>query len=95
EEANSRQSWKDVTSSSKPFINRIKKEVKEYAAPSTCHNFTILKKDNKYNIAFHCRLEKDMKVDQAHSVITMLEDIIRKKFKNIIKILIHVEPDKR
>lgn len=95
EEANSRQSWKDVTSSSKPFINRIKKEVKEYAAPSTCHNFTILKKDNKYNIAFHCRLEKDMKVDQAHSVITMLEDIIRKKFKNIEEISIHVEPDKR
>ena len=95
EEANSRQSWKDITSSSKPFINRIKKEVKEYAAPSTCHNFTILKKDNKYNIAFHCRLEKDMKVDQAHSVITMLEDIIRKKFKNIEEISIHVEPDKR
>ncbi|MCJ7471234.1 MAG: cation-efflux pump [Actinobacteria bacterium] len=95
EEANSRQSWKDITSSSKPFINRIKKEVKEYAAPSTCHNFTILKKNNKYNIAFHCRLEKDMKVDQAHSVITMLEDIIRKKFKNIEEISIHVEPDKR
>jgi cation diffusion facilitator family transporter len=95
EEANSRQSWKDITSSSKPFINRIKKEVKEYAVPSTCHNFTILKKDNNYNIAFHCRLEKDLKVDQAHSVITILEDIIRKKFKNIEEISIHVEPDKR
>lgn len=95
EEANIRQSWKDVTASSKSFINRIKKEVKEYAAPSTCHNFTILKKDNNYNIAFHCRLEKDLKVNQAHSVTTNVEDIIRKKFKNIEEISIHVEPEKK
>ena len=95
EEANIRQSWKDITIDSKPFIDRIKKEIKEYAVPSTCHNFTILKKDNYYNIAFHCRLEKDMKVDQAHSVITAIEDIIRKKFKNIEEISIHVEPDKK
>ncbi len=95
EEANIRQSWKDVTDSSKSFINRIKKEVKEYTVPSTCHNFTILKKDNNYSIAFHCRLEKDLKVDQAHSVATIIENIIRKKFKNIEEISIHVEPDKK
>jgi len=95
EEANTRQTWKDVTSSSKSFINRIKKEIKEYAVPSTCHNFTILKKDNNYNIAFHCRLEKDLKVDQAHSVATIIENIIRKKFKNTEEIAIHVEPNKK
>jgi len=95
EEANIKESWKDITIDSKSFIDRIKKEVKEYAVPSTCHNFTILKKDNNYNIAFHCRLEKNLKVDQAHSVTTILEDIIRKKFKNIEEISIHVEPDKR
>ena len=95
EETNIRQSWKDVPIDSKSFINRIKKEVVKYAVPSTCHNFTILKKDNNYNIAFHCRLEKYLKVDQAHSVITAIEDIIRKKFKNIEEISIHVEPDKK
>ena len=94
EEANIKQSWKDITADSKSLINRIKKEVKEYAVPSTCHHFTILKKDNNYNIAFHCRLEKDLKVGQAHSVVTMIEDIIRKKFKNIEEISIHVEPNK-
>ena len=94
EEANIKQSWKDITADSKSLINRIKKEVKEYAVPSTCHNFTILKKDNNYNIAFHCRLEKDLKVGQAHSVVTMIEDIIRKKFNNIEEISIHVEPNK-
>jgi len=34
-------------------------------------------------------------VGQAHSVITTIEDVIRKKFKNIEEISIHVEPDKR
>jgi len=94
EEANIKESWKDITAGSESFINRIKEEIKEYAAPSTCHNFTILKRDNNYNIAFHCRLEKDLNVGQAHSVITIIENIIRKKFKNIDEISIHVEPNK-
>jgi divalent metal cation (Fe/Co/Zn/Cd) transporter len=94
EEINIKQSWKDITVDSKAFINSIKKEVKEYVVPASCHNFTILKKDNNYNIAFHCRLEKNLKVGQAHSVITTLESIIRKKFNNIEGISIHVEPDK-
>ena len=94
EEANIKESWKDITAGSESFINRIKEEIKEYAAPSTCHNFTILKRDNNYNIAFHCRLEKDLNVGQAHSVITIIENIIRKKFKNIDQISIHVEPNK-
>jgi divalent metal cation (Fe/Co/Zn/Cd) transporter len=95
EEANIKESWKDITPGSESFINRIKKEIKQYAVPSTCHNFTILKKDKNYNIAFHCRLKKDLKVGQAHSIITKMEDIIRKKFNYIEEISIHVEPDKK
>ncbi len=95
EEANIKESWKDITPGSESFINQIKKEIKQCAVPSTCHNFTILKKDKNYNIAFHCRLEKDLKVGQAHSIITRMEDIIRKKFSYIEEISIHVEPDKK
>jgi len=95
EEANIRQSWKDITAISKLFIDCIKEEIKEYAVPSTCHNFTILKKEKSYSIAFHCRLDKNLNVGQAHSVVTIIEDMIRVKFKkNIEEISIHVEPNK-
>lgn len=93
EETKIKESWKDITVDSRLFIDLIKQAIKEYVLPSMCHNFTILERNNSYNIAFHCRLEKDLNVSQAHSVITILERIIRKKFKNIGEISIHVEPD--
>ncbi|MCJ7665742.1 MAG: cation diffusion facilitator family transporter, partial [Actinobacteria bacterium] len=93
EETKIKESWKDITVDSRLFIDLIKQAIKDYVLPSMCHNFTILERNNSYNIAFHCRLEKDLNVSQAHSVITILERIIRKKFKNIGEISIHVEPD--
>ena len=93
EETNVKESWKDVTADSKLFIDNMRQEIKEYIVPSTCHNFTILERNNCHNIAFHCRLEKNLDVGHAHSVITAVEGIIRKKFDNIGEISIHVEPD--
>ena len=43
-----------------------------------------------------CMLEKEKaKNIELSNRIVILEDIIRKKFKNIEEISIHVEPDKR
>jgi len=53
----------------------------------------LLEKEGSYNLAFHCRLEKDLDIKKAHSIITKIEDNIKKKFKNISEIVIHVEPE--
>ena len=71
---------------------KIKKEVSLYTNPETCHNFTILEKNGVCNLAFHCRLEKNLDVKQAHTVITEMENGIKRKFKNINEVLIHMEP---
>jgi len=86
------ENWNDITKKSERFISDIKKEVSLYTNPETCHNFTILEKDGTYNLAFHCRLEKNLDVKQAHTVITEMENGIKRKFKNINEVLIHMEP---
>ena len=92
EESRGKESFRDITSNSLQLIEKIKAEISKYVDPDTCHNFTILEKKNIYNIAFHCRLNKKLKVEQAHMIITSAEDLIKKKINNIGDISIHVEP---
>ena len=93
EDSRSSESWTDITEKSEKVISDIKDEVSLYVSPETCHNFTLLEKEGSYNLAFHCRLEKDLDIKKAHSIITKIEDNIKKKFKNISEIVIHVEPE--
>jgi divalent metal cation (Fe/Co/Zn/Cd) transporter len=92
EEQKERQAFTDITSASKRLMEEIKNAISDYIDPQTCHNFTILKSGNKYNIAFHCRLNPKLKVDQAHFIITSVEGLIRENLKDIGDLAIHVEP---
>jgi len=69
--------------------------ISEYIDPDTCHNFTILKCGKKYSIAFHCRLNQELKIDQAHGIITSVEGLIRENISNIGDLAIHVEPSQQ
>jgi len=92
EDSKSSEEWNDMTVKSNELISKIKEEISTYVNPETCHNFTVLKKGNLYSLAFHCRLNKDLNVKKAHFIITGIEDDIKRKFKNIKEISIHVEP---
>ena len=92
EDYRSSEYWNDVTKESKSLISEIKKEISLYVDPGTCHNFTVLEKDKLHILAFHCRLKRNVNIKEAHSVITKIEDDIKKKFRNICGISIHVEP---
>lgn len=86
------ENWNDITMESDNFILDIKKEVSLYTDPETCHNFTILEKGGLRNIAFHCRLRNNPDIKKAHAIITGLENEIKRKFKNVNEVVIHVEP---
>ncbi len=92
EDSRSSECWNDITSDSDKLISGIKKEISPYVDPETCHNFTVLEKEKLYNLAFHCRLKKNVNVKKAHYIITKMEEGIKEKFKNICGISIHVEP---
>ena len=93
EDVRDSETWNDITKKSEQFISDIKKEVSLYIDPETCHNFTVLEREGVRNIAFHCRLQKNLDIAQAHSIITRLENDIKRKFKNINEVVIHVEPE--
>jgi len=89
------ESWNDVTKESKKLIFKIKKEISCYVKPETCHDFTVLKKESFYNLAFHCKLGGDLNVAEAHKVVTNMENKIKEKFKNIEEISIRIEPKRK
>lgn len=92
EDEKSGENWNDITPRSEDMIKRIKAEISHYVLPELCHNFTILERNRNYNIAFHCRLDKDMEVDSAHSIITNIENRIKHISASIGEVLVHVEP---
>jgi len=92
EDAKGNESWNDITGRSEDLINRIKKEISAHVLPESCHNFTILERNGNYNIAFHCKLDKKMEVEPAHSIITKIENRIKHISGRIGEVLVHVEP---
>jgi cation diffusion facilitator family transporter len=92
EDAKPDEDWDDVTSKSEKMINQIKKNISSHISPETCHKFTVLERNGTYNIAFHCRLDRDMDVKKAHSIITQVENMIKRISKSINEVSIHMEP---
>jgi cation diffusion facilitator family transporter len=92
EDAKGNESWNDITGRSEDLINRIKKEISAHVLAESCHNFTILERNGNYSVAFHCRLDKNMEVEPAHSIITKIENRIKHISGSIGEVLVHVEP---
>ncbi|MDZ7838394.1 MAG: cation diffusion facilitator family transporter [Actinomycetota bacterium] len=85
-------SWEDVTLNSEKLIQEIKDKVTPYIDPGTCHDFTVLRKGKSYHVAFHCRMDSKLKIEQAHRIITEAEYNLRTQIKQVDEVLIHAEP---
>jgi len=95
EDAKSDEDWEDITESSEKVIKDLKNEISLLVDPEACHNFTLLERNGSYNLAFHCRLKKNMEIKEAHMIVTEIENTIKQKFKNFKEIAIHMEPEKK
>ncbi|HAX17674.1 MAG TPA: hypothetical protein DCY00_03655 [Actinobacteria bacterium] len=85
--------WEDITNKSDILIREIKESISEYVNKDSCHNFAVLIKNNKYNISFHCQLDKNMDITSVHNMTTEMENHIKTNFKDIDELTIHAEPD--
>jgi len=85
--------YDDITDSSENLIKEVKNSISHHINPDTCHNFTVLKRNELFNLSFHCRLDSKLNIKKAHSIITEIEDDIKGNFKGINEIAIHVEPE--
>ncbi len=93
EDLSSKEGWDDVTQQSGAIIQQIKQEISAFIEPVSCHHFTVLKKDHYCHVAFHCRLDSRLNIEQAHKIITKVEDFIKTNIENVDDVLIHVEPN--
>jgi len=93
EDSSTHEEWQDITGSSKVIIDGIKEELSGIVDPQTCHNFTILEKENSLNIAFHCRLDKKIDIKRAHNISKTVENLLKNRFTNISEVIVHIEPN--
>ncbi|MDD3776783.1 MAG: cation-efflux pump [Actinomycetota bacterium] len=92
EDLSGQEYWDDITLDSGQLIEEIKEKVSPLIDPGTCHDFTVLKKGESYHVAFHCRMDSSLNIEQAHKIITEAENTLRVQIKQIEEVLIHAEP---
>jgi len=86
------ENWDDITSKSENLITRIKDSISEFVLKDTCHKFTILERNNLYAVSFHCRLDKNINIESAHKIVSLMEKSIKNMSPDINEVSIHVEP---
>lgn len=86
--------WDDITERSENMIEDVKNCIKDQIDISTCHKFTVLFNGDKYNISFHCRLDRELEINKVHIKTTQMETIIKTGLPDINELTIHAEPEK-
>jgi cation diffusion facilitator family transporter len=58
-----------------------------------CHEIKVHSDGTERSITFHCHVDPNMTVSQAHQLTIKLETEIRKKLPELGRVVIHTEPD--
>jgi cation diffusion facilitator family transporter len=57
-----------------------------------CKDLTLLKEGHQYNATLTCQIEKTKTLDQVHQIISDVEAVLFRNFKQLRRIMIHAEP---
>jgi cation diffusion facilitator family transporter len=58
------------------------------------HNLKVQRAGGQIQVSFHCRLDPQMRIEDAHELTIALEAHIRARVGNVGRVVIHVEPTK-
>ena len=56
------------------------------------HEITLLMEEGCLQISFHCMLEGDTSIQEAHELSERMETVLREEIPNVDSVLIHMEP---
>jgi cation diffusion facilitator family transporter len=56
------------------------------------HEITLMKEGKRLNISFHCMLQGNTSVYDAHKLTEKMENLLRSKISDIENVIIHIEP---
>jgi cation diffusion facilitator family transporter len=65
---------------------------KELPGLKECHKITILRSKQDVSLSFHCIVDPDMPINDAHELTSQTEAKLREHFPGLGRVVIHVEP---
>jgi cation diffusion facilitator family transporter len=57
-----------------------------------CHRITIYRDGNDLSVSFHCSMEPNLPISDAHQLTVQLESTLRARLPELGRVVIHVEP---
>ena len=78
--------------SSKDVQDEIKKLTAKLPMVIDCHNISIFHYGNELSVSFHCTLAPNLPILEAHELTIEMENLLRERFSQLKRVIIHVEP---
>jgi cation diffusion facilitator family transporter len=81
------------TAPSAAFIEAVRLDVERIPGVRQCHDITARYYASRIRMELHIVVDPDMTVAEAHGIIDLVVEQVTSRFREIQKILVHVDPD--
>lgn len=84
---------KDITSSSLPIVERMRKIAMTQEGVKDCTDITVIEMgDGKIKVVMNCIFDNGLSFDEVHHLVTSIENRIYQELRQVFKVVIHAEP---
>jgi cation diffusion facilitator family transporter len=80
---------KELGAAVQAYVNTLRTEYRELV---DCHQVQVRRVEDKILVSCHCTMESQLSITEVHDVTAALEDRVREKFPQIVRVTIHPEP---
>jgi cation diffusion facilitator family transporter len=80
---------KELSRSVQDYLNSLQSEFHELV---NCHEVHVRSVDHKILVSCHCAMEGSLPITDVHDVTAALEDRVKERFPQILRVTIHPEP---
>ncbi|HUO35976.1 MAG TPA: cation-efflux pump [Candidatus Acidoferrum sp.] len=80
---------RELSRSVQDFLNSLQSEFHELV---NCHEVHVRSVDHKILVSCHCAMEGSLPITDVHEVTGALEDRVKERFPQILRVTIHPEP---
>jgi divalent metal cation (Fe/Co/Zn/Cd) transporter len=82
----------NVTEAEMNLSKEIQEVTERHKDVFACKDLTLLKEGHQYNATLTCQIEKTKTLDEVHQIISDVEAVLFRHFKQLRRIMIHAEP---
>ncbi len=70
----------------------LRASLRELKVKGSCHDVKVYRLGNRRVVALHCDVDGELPVAEAHALSSRLGESLKKKFPEILRVQIHLEP---